>query len=182
DVRSTMVAPMISQGQIIGVIDVDSDRLDAFDELQLQKLSLLANEAARSLQSVWSQRQLRKDSEQLRVLIDVGQNIVSNLEARSLWERVAEAALEIAKSRLCALQLYDEKTGRVTLQATRPADAAYLAAAADLPVSESLAGSAIRTKRQVEFTNITTPDYADLRDAPRDGHVTSCLSTPMVID
>lgn len=181
-VRSTMVAPMISQGQIIGVIDVDSDQPDAFSEDQLQELSLLANEAARSLQSVWSQRQLAKHSEQLRVLIDVGQNIVSNLEARSLWESVAEAALQITEARLCALQLFDAKTGRVTLQATRPADPEYLAAAADLPLAESLAGSAIRTKRQVEFTNITTPDYADLRDAPRDGRVTSCLSTPMVIE
>ena len=42
--------------------------------------------------------------------------------------------------------------------------------------------AAIRTKRQVEFPNITTPDYLGLKDAPQRDDVVSCLSTPMIYE
>ena len=45
-----------------------------------------------------------------------------------------------------------------------------------------MAASSIKTSRQVEFPNITTPDYFDLRDAPQMLDVFSCLSTPMIYD
>ena len=45
-----------------------------------------------------------------------------------------------------------------------------------------MASSAIRTQRQVEFPDTTTPDYYDLIDAPRRADVVSCLSTPIVFE
>ncbi len=181
-VRSKIVAPMISHGHIIGVLSASRDKVNAFTQQDLDKLVLLANESSQVLQSVWHRRQLANQSEQLKALIEVGQNIVSNFETHSLWETVTEAAMELTRARLCTLQLFDSKTKKVKLLTARPLDNEYTQQVGELDISESLAGSAIRTKRQVEFTNITTPDYLDLKDVPIDSEVTSCLATPMIYE
>lgn len=181
-VRSKMIAPMIGQGHIIGVLSVAQDTTDAFSEEDLEKLVLIADESALVLQSVWHRRQLANQSVQLNALIEVGQNIVSNFETHSLWETVTEAAMGLTRARLCTLQLYDKKTKKVKLLTARPINNHYTSQVGELDIAESLAGSAIRTKRQVEFTNITTPDYHDLKDVPMDSEVTSCLATPMIYE
>lgn len=181
-VRSQIIAPMISSGHIIGVLSVSRDHTDAFKPHELEQLILLANESAQVLQSVWHRRQLANQSDQLKALIEVGQNIVSNFETHSLWETVTDAAMELTRARLCTLQTYDAKTQKVKFLTARPLDQKYIETLDELDLSESLAGSAIRTKRQVEFSNITTPDYFDLNDVPHDSEVTSCLSTPMIFE
>ncbi|MDQ8183644.1 GAF domain-containing protein [Pelagicoccus sp. SDUM812005] len=181
-VRSKIIAPMISNGHIIGVLSVSRDKVNAFTQAELDQLVLLAHESSQVLQSVWHRRQLANQSEQLNALIEVGQNIVSNFETHSLWETVTEAAMELTRARLCTLQLFDSKTQKVKLLTARPLNNEYTQQVGELDLSESLAGSAIRTKRQVEFTNITTPDYLDLKDVPVDSEVTSCLSTPMIYE
>jgi len=181
-VRSKIIAPMISGGHIIGVLSVSKETPDAFCSNDLDQLIQLANESARVLESVWHRRQLANQSEQLNALIEVGQNIVSNFETHSLWETVTEAAMELTRARLCTLQLFDSKTQKVKLLTARPLNQDYIETLGELDLSESLAGSAIRTKRQVEFANITTPDYFDLKDVPHDSEVTSCLSTPMIYE
>ena len=181
-VRSKIVAPLVANGLVIGTIDVDRAKPNAFTPQDLETLLLIAEEATRSLQSVWQQNQLDKQSKQLKALIEVGHNIVSNLNVKELWETVAEAALQLTRAKFCTLQLYDAKSGRVQTQTAKPDQPHYLAKSGAMQPSECLAGSAIRTKRQVEFTNITTPDYRDLRDVPRHANLVSCLSTPMIYE
>lgn len=181
-VGAKIIAPMIAQGRIIGIIDVDRPQIDSFEQTHLDQLTLIADEASRTFQSIWSQRQLAVQSEQLKTLINGVQNIVSNLEIQSLWESVTDAALQLTNSRLCTLQLYNHEIGKLHMQAVKPPRPAYIARVQELKVNESLAGSAVKTKRQVEFSNITTPDYRDLHDVPRNTDVTSCLSTPMIFE
>ncbi len=181
-VRSKMAVPLFSEGQIAGVIDVDSDNLANFNTRDLNRLRAVADESITSLQSVWKQRQLITQSDQLKALISVGQKVVSNLELQSLWESITEAALDLTGSRMVTLQLYDEDKEQVTMQAIRPPYQEFLSKVETLRLEESMNAAAIRTKRQVEFPNITTPDYLDLKDAPQRDDVVSCLSTPMIYE
>ena len=181
-IRSKMAVPLFSEGQITGVIDVDSDRVANFTDRDLKRLEAVADESITSLQSVWKQRQLITQSDQLKALISVGQKVVSNLELQSLWESITEAALDLTKSRMVTLQLYDETKEQVTMQAIKPPYQEFLSKVETLRLEESMNAAAIRTKRQVEFPNITTPDYLGLKDAPQREDVVSCLSTPMIYE
>ncbi len=181
-IRSKMAVPLFSEGQITGVIDVDSDRVANFTDRDLKRLEAVADESITSLQSVWKQRQLITQSDQLKALISVGQKVVSNLELQGLWESITEAALDLTKSRMVTLQLYDETKEQVTMQAIKPPYQEFLSKVETLRLEESMNAAAIRTKRQVEFPNITTPDYLDLKDAPQRDDVVSCLSTPMIYE
>ena len=181
-IRSKMAVPLFSEGQIAGVIDVDSDKVANFTARDLKRLEAVADESITSLQSVWKQRRLIIQSDQLKALISVGQKVVSNLELQSLWESITEAALDLTKSRMVTLQLYDETKEQVTMQAIKPPFQEFLSKVETLRLEESMNAAAIRTKRQVEFPNITTPDYLDLKDAPQRDDVVSCLSTPMIYE
>ena len=181
-IRSKMAVPLFSEGQIAGVIDVDSDKVANFTARDLKRLEAVADESITSLQSVWKQRRLITQSDQLKALISVGQKVVSNLELQSLWESITEAALDLTKSRMVTLQLYDETKEQVTMQAIKPPYQEFLSKIETLRLEESMNAAAIRTKRQVEFPNITTPDYLDLKDAPQRDDVVSCLSTPMIYE
>ena len=181
-VKSKMAVPLFSEGQIAGVIDVDSDKVANFTARDLKRLEAVADESITSLQSVWKQKRLITQSDQLKALISVGQKVVSNLELQGLWESITEAALDLTKSRMVTLQLYDENKEQVTMQAIKPPYQEFLSKVETLRLEESMNAAAIRTKRQVEFPNITTPDYLDLKDAPQRDDVVSCLSTPMIYE
>lgn len=58
--RSEMVAPIISNEQVIGVFDLESDKLNAYDEDDLQVLMLLASQVAIIIEKVELHEQLIK--------------------------------------------------------------------------------------------------------------------------
>ena len=182
NVRSKIAAPMISGGQIVGVIDVDSDQINQYSDNDLQRLQAITDEAIRSLQAIWRQRQLINQSDQLNALFAVGQNIVSNLELQGLWDSITESVLDLTGSRMATIQLFDEEKNQVSLQSVKPPSPEYRSRIEVLQLEESMNSPAIKTRRQVEFQNITTPDYIDLKDAPQMADVHSCLSTPMMYE
>ncbi|HCR29927.1 MAG TPA: histidine kinase [Opitutae bacterium] len=182
DVRCKMAVPLFSEGQIIGVISVESRELARYKDQDVSRLQSIADEAVRSLQCVWRQRQLKNQSEQLNALIEVGQKVVSNLEIQNLWESITKSALGLTGARMSTLQLFDKKQGLVTMEAVRPSLSAFQSRVETLPIEESMSASAIQTRKQIEFPNITTPDYLDLLDTPQQEDVVSCLSTPMIYE
>jgi signal transduction histidine kinase len=182
NVRSKIAAPMISGGQIAGVIDVDSDKINQYSDNDVQRLQAIADEAIRSLQAIWRQRQLINQSDQLNALFEVGQNVVSNLELQGLWDSITESALDLTGSRMATIQLFDEEKNQVSLQSVKPPSPEYRSRIEVLQLEESMNSPAIKTQRQVEFSDITTPDYFDLKDAPKMTDIHSCLSTPMMYE
>ena len=182
NVRCKIATPMISGGQIVGVIDVDSDQVDQYNDNDFQRLQAITDEAILSLQAIWKQRQLVNQSDQLNALFNVGQNVVSNLELQGLWDSITESVLDLTGSRMATLQLFDVDKNQVSLQAVKPPSPEYRSRIEVLQLEESMNSPAIKTRRQIEFSNITTPDYFDLKDAPKMADVHSCLSTPMMYE
>src|SRR5690606_17831990 len=81
EVRSEMAAPMVGAGgQILGVINVDSDRLNGFAEADLALLVRLSEEATAVMQRLWQLRHLGGKARQLESLITIGQSLVGKLE------------------------------------------------------------------------------------------------------
>jgi sigma-B regulation protein RsbU (phosphoserine phosphatase) len=58
ETRSEMVAPIISNDEVIGVFDLESDKLNAYDEDDLQVLLLLASQVAIIIEKVMLHEQL----------------------------------------------------------------------------------------------------------------------------
>jgi signal transduction histidine kinase len=188
DVRCEMAAPMEANGQIIGVINLDSNRLGGFAETDMALFVRLTAEATVVMQRGWQLRHLQGKAQQLETLITIGQSLVSKLEEQELFDTVTREARQIMTVRRCALFLHDSKraTARLVSISGPPASAGATDPASlpsgDLAVDHCLIASVLHTKRQIEFHNVQSPDYADVIDLPRDSSLHSLLAAPLVYE
>jgi len=190
DVRCEMAVPMEANGQIIGVINLDSDRLDGFSASDLALLERLTVETTAVVQRLWQLRQLQGKARQLETLITIGQSLVSKLEAQELFDTVTREARQIMGSRLCALYLHDAAQATAQLVSVSwpaPPDFASAAGSAPLPaghlpLDHCLIASVLHAKRQIEFQNLPSPEYADVIDLPRGHGLHSMLAPPLLFE
>ncbi|HUJ44432.1 MAG TPA: GAF domain-containing protein [Opitutaceae bacterium] len=191
DVRCEMAAPMEAQGQVVGVINLDGDAVQRFTAADLALLVRLTAEATAVLQRLWQFRQLQGKARQLETLITIGQSLVSKLEEQELFDTVTREARQIMDARLCALYLHDSARRMVRPVSfscpAAPADPAAAAGpastpAGDLPLEHCLIASVLHTRRQIEFHNIQSPEYADVIDLPRGEPLHSLLAAPLLFE
>ena len=93
--RCEMAAPMMDGDQVIGVIDLESDRVAGFTPADLALLEALAAEAARVMQRLWQLSHLQNKARQLESLITAGQSLVTKLESFELFETLTHASCSI---------------------------------------------------------------------------------------
>lgn len=179
--RCEMAAPMMDDESIIGVIDLESDRVAGFSNDDLVALECLAAEGARVLQRLWQLRHLQAKGRHLESLIIAGQSLVTKLEQQELFDTLTREARRMLPARACALYLYDADQRAVRV--------ASLSSALPTPVPQEpfalgscLVASAIHTRRAVTFTDIQSPDFRELADIPEDPTLTSVLATPMMFE
>jgi signal transduction histidine kinase len=181
EVRCEMAAPMEENGQTLGVINVDCDAIDGFNDSDLQLLVLCTQEASAVMSRLWQLRQLRGKARQLETLITIGHSLVTKLEEHELFDTVTGDAAHIMQCRACALYLYDETRDVVrvaSFTSSTPVDIAR----GELPLGSCLVSSVVHTRRQVDYPNIQSAEFFDLVDLPRDPSLRTFLASPMIYE
>lgn len=182
DVRCEMAAPMLGPGgQVLGVINLDSDRLEGFPDRDYQLFIRLTGEATAVIQRLWSLHQLRGKARQLESLIGIGQSLVTKLEPQELLDTITRGARLITQTQACALYLFEPVQGTVRL-ASLNSHGRMDTPAGDLPLESCLVSAPIQTRRQVEFANVQSPEFLDVVDLPRDPGLRSVLATPLIYE
>ncbi len=181
EVRCEMAAPMEENGQTLGVINVDCDEVDGFNEADLQLLVLCTQEATAVMSRLWQLRQLRGKARQLETLITIGHSLVTKLEEQELFDTVTEDAAQIMQCRACALYLYDETRDTVRVASFASSTKVDLPKG-DLPLTSCLISSVVHTRRQVDYPNIQSAEFFDLVDLPRDPSFRTFLAAPMIYE
>jgi len=69
--RSELAVPINSKGEVIGILDIESDRIDAFDETDAETLSLLGNQLSIALENSRLFEQIRQKTQELESLMMV---------------------------------------------------------------------------------------------------------------
>jgi signal transduction histidine kinase len=181
EARCEMAALMMDGDHVIGVIDLESDRVGGFTPADLAALEIFAAEAARVMQRLWELLHLKNKARQLESLITAGQSLVTKLEQYELFDTLTHAANDLLGSRTCMLYLHDA--------ATRTLRCAFIATSGTispptgaLPIDSCLAAAAVHTRRQVTFLDVQAPENSELLDLPRDPVLRSMLATPLLFD
>ena len=87
ETRSELTVPLKVKGEVIGVLDVQSNQLDAFDESDLLVLQSLAHQAAIAIENARLFKAEQRRAEEFRVISEVGRRMTSILAADELlWE------------------------------------------------------------------------------------------------
>ncbi len=86
ETRSELVIPLKLEDRVLGVLDVQSDRLNAFHPNDLQLLEALADNIARAVESARLYSDLRRRADQLTLVAEVSRTVNSTLELEKMFE------------------------------------------------------------------------------------------------
>jgi signal transduction histidine kinase len=180
-IRSEMAVPMIEQGGVIGVVNVDSETLNAFNKDDLKLLTLLTDDATRVVSKLWLIKQLTRKASQLESLISMGQTLVSKLELGDLLDNITNEALNIMNCKVCALFMLSKNSKILTLRSmagvsTNPEYEE------SLNLEDSAIGTVITHKKQVEVVDLSrTEEFHFISLAQKEGLI-SMLSSPITYE
>ena len=178
-VRSELAVPLEVQGDLRGVVNVDSDRPDAFTASDQQLLEALALQAARVIHNTWLYEQLRLKAQLFESLVSVGQVINSTINVDDALKVIAREATQLLSAKMTSLLLLDSTRQFLDLRASFGAGEAYLRKPR-LSVEESLVGIVVRRKKPLAIENVQTSSrYQNIELARSEGLV-SLLSVPLV--
>lgn len=182
DVRSQLSVPMLLDGAVVGVMSVDSNRVNAFGEPELKILTLLTNEATKVVGRLWLISQLRIKARQLESLITTGQSLVSKLELQAVLDTATQQGLSLMPCRLCAVFLLNADGKTLRLAALAGLKDSPTELVENLVLADSVLGSAIRHKKQVEVLSLARTEEHHFTQLLPHSALVSLLVTPIVVD
>jgi signal transduction histidine kinase len=178
-VKSELAVPLEVNGETRGVINVDSDRTDAFSADDQDLLEQLAVQAAKVIHNTWLYEQLRLKVHLFESLSSVSRTINSTLNLDEALRVITREACELMRARMCSLMMLDEKREWLDLRASYGAGSAYINKPR-LSVEESLLGVVARRKKPMQVPNVQTSGrYQNVEVARREGLI-SLLSVPLL--
>lgn len=182
-VQCEMAAPLIVEGNNVGVVNLDADNVGAFTQSDLARLERFATEAGAVLHRLWQLERLRTNSARLTTLVELGHALVAELASEDLLSTLTQSGRALFSSELCLLHDYDQATHELTLHAwsaTGNLSAASLSLQQQtVPADHSLLVAVIRSGKPMEFQHIDGPGYSEAADLPADRSLTSALAAPL---
>ncbi len=179
EVRSELAVPLEVQDEVRGVINVDSEKLNAFSDDDQELLQELAILAARVVHNTWLYEQLRLKVLLFESLASVSRTINSTLNLDEALRAITKEACELMRARMCSLMLLDESRDWLDLRASFGAGESYINKPR-LGAGESLIGVVVRRKKPLQVANVQTDTrYQNVQLARREGLV-SLLSVPLI--
>ncbi len=143
-VRSELAVPMELMGNVIGVVNCDSDRPGAFTEADLAFLSLLTNEASKAVGRLWLLRQLRSKAAQMEALVGAAQELARERDEPGIAADLARHARALLGARAAAY--YRLQDGALTL-ACLQGDCAGSELVASIAPEQTALGTAAKRRR-----------------------------------
>ena len=178
-VRSELAVPLVVQGAVRGVLNVDAERAGAFSAADQELLEALAAQAAKAIHNTWLYEQLRLKARLFETLASVGQTINSTLSLADALNVITREACQLMAAKMCSLLLLDASREWLDLQASFGAGSAYTQKPR-LSVAESFLGIVVRRKKPLQVANVQeSTRYQNVEVARREGLV-SLVSVPLV--
>jgi signal transduction histidine kinase len=178
-VRSELAVPLTVAGLVRGVLNVDSEREEAFSAEDQALLEDLAIQASKVIHNTWLYEQIRLKARLFETLASVGQTINSTVNLHDALKVITREACLLMEAKMCSLLMLDDTREWLDLHASSGAGAVYLAKPR-LNTAESLLGIVVRRKKPVQVENVQlSASYQNREVAVQEGLV-SLLSVPLI--
>ncbi|MDH4223956.1 MAG: GAF domain-containing protein, partial [candidate division Zixibacteria bacterium] len=145
ETRSEVAVPIELQGKVLGVLDVQSNIIDDFEDEDIQLLQSIANQAAIALENA----RLYADSEQkvqeLSVLNEVGRVVNSTLDFDQLLRHIYQQLKLVIDIPSFYVALFDEKHNRLNFEILIDEEQQFSGDSA--PIGEGAVSYVIKTKK-----------------------------------
>jgi signal transduction histidine kinase len=179
NVRSELAVPLEVNGEVRGVLNVDSSRKNAFSADDQDLLEALARPAAKVIHHTWLYEQLRLKARLFETLASVGQAINSTVNLDEALKVITREACVLMEAKMCSLLMLNESREWLDLRASWGAGKDYVQKPR-LSVAESVLGIVVRRKKPLQIENVQISSrYQSAEVARREGLV-SLLSVPLL--
>jgi signal transduction histidine kinase len=174
-----MAVPMEDHGMVIGVVNVDSEALNAYSETSLKILTLLTNEATRVVSRLWLIMQLRTKANQLESLVVMSQRLAGEIDSDMLMETLARQGRHLMDADGSAFFELGTEGEKLHLHSLIAEDET-IKESVTISLSQTALGSVIYRRKQVEVTDLNfTEENEFLLILQRQGFV-SMLASPLI--
>ncbi len=117
DTRSEVIVPIVRGGQVIGNIDLQSPKLAAFHDADLEFLSALADQAGIALDNAQLFDQVRQRAREQTIVNDITRALNIALDVRAAFFAIAEGVRTLVASDRVSLALLSADRKTVTMYA-----------------------------------------------------------------
>ena len=141
--RSMVLAPIVLEDKVIGVISADMDGLSGFDEHDQMLLEALASQVAVAVRNA-------RLFEQRKALQDIARNITAVLDKDQLLQTILERSMELLDCKVGSIASLNRATGELEFQY-----AIGKKVGIRLPVDKGLMTAAAQTRQPVRVGDVT---------------------------
>jgi GAF domain-containing protein len=114
---SELAVPVLIEGRVLGVLNVESAERDAFSTADRELLSTLASQAALALENARLYAEERRRAEEMTILNELARRISASLDLQATLEAIVAAAAELIPCDLAEVSLWNEEAQLLTLLA-----------------------------------------------------------------
>jgi GAF domain-containing protein/two-component sensor histidine kinase len=117
DTQSELAVPIKSGQKVIGVLDLQEDNLDAFDQMDVTTMETLSTQIASAIENAHLFQAERKRSTQLATVSKVAESISSTLNPHEVLHRTVELITRTFGYYYASIMLLNPEKGELTLEA-----------------------------------------------------------------
>jgi signal transduction protein with GAF and PtsI domain len=172
--------PILSQSQVIGVINVQHRQLHQHTQVEVDLLATAARLVGGAIEKTRLYEETQKKAQQIETLSRISKTVVSRRYLEEILNLIVTMTAEMMNSKICSIMLLDEEKNELAIKASQSLSEAYLKKP-NLKVGESVSGRVVKEKRPITVLDVTKEEDYSYPEIARQEGLCSLLSVPMVI-
>lgn len=173
-VRAELAVPMLVRGKLVGVIDLESTRVNAFTEQDKALLTLIATRIGVSIDNARLYRRVERQNRTLRVLAHLSQEFSSILDLDELLTKIANTVRAVIAFDAFSIFLVDREFGLLRHRFSQRYDERV--AVQNIEMGKGVTGAAVQSRETIRVADT----LSDPRYIPAHPEVRSEVAVPLV--
>ncbi len=175
-----LAVPILAKDKITGVMNIHHKKEHEYSEDQINLLFTISKYIGSAIENAVVYEEVNRKAKQLDLLSEVSRTIVSDYYLKEILQLIVTMTAQVMGSKICSLQLLDEKKQELVIAATQSLSQEYINKP-NLKVGQSIAGRVVLEKRAIAVSDVTKePGYMYPHVAKKEG-VVSMIAVPMMI-
>ncbi len=174
-VRSELAVPMIARGRLVGVIDLESTRPDAYAKRDVALLSLIASRVASAVDNARLYKRVEQNHKTLKVLTQLTKEFSSILDLDTLLQKIAGGVRTLIQYDGFSVLLVDEAEQVLKHRFSLRFDQRKTE---DIPLSRGVTGAAVRARHAIRVADTSS----DERYIETSTGIRSEVAVPLIVN
>jgi len=174
-VRSELAVPMIVRQKVVGVLDVQSSRPDAYDKQDTALLRLIASRVGGAIENARLYRRTLRQKRTLELFVQLSREFSSILDLDELLRKIASTVREVIHYTAFSILLLDQERGVLRHRSSMRLD--QQVDLDNIPLGMGITGAAAQTRKVVRVKD-TSKDPRYIASHP---DIRSEVAMPLIV-